>query len=457
MLLALLFATAGILPLATANAQSIFDTLTKCPGTVTGSTAPEQIHLQMGDSQGEMTVMWATESRTGSTVEWGIDGAIDQSADGTEICYQHDLVIHRAAMTGLPPDSNVTYRVGDGGTWSSETSFRTWPAEADRFEWIAIADHGDSSDGAATTASIIAETNASLVTISGDISYADGEQEVWDSWFAAQEPSMRRVPWLTAVGNHENEPGYGFDPYDHRFHNPGASDTEEIHWYSVDLPGVHLVFISTEHDYSEGSEQATWLATDLARANEEGARGERPFVILLGHKPMYSSNAYHGSEVELRDALEEMLVEHGVDLAIWGHDHFYERTWPVANETSLGEGASDGHLHMRGVGPIHIVAGTAGRSAYEELEQPAPDWSAYRETNTYGWMRMVYDNHGNYETLTLTFIRNDDTVADHVTITTADTSESVEDGGFLALAAPSPLLSLIAFVTASNRRRRLDA
>ena len=45
------------------------------------------------------------------------------------------------------------------------------------------------------------------------------------------------------------------------------------------------------------------LAQDLASVN----RDVTPFVIVYGHKPMYSSNSYHGSEVELRVSLEITL------------------------------------------------------------------------------------------------------------------------------------------------------
>ena len=147
---------------------------------------------------------------------------------------------------------------------------------------------------------------------------------------------MAVVPWVTAVGNHENEPGYGFTPYEHRFDSDGLAESE-IFWYSRDVPGVHMVFMSTEHDYQQGSTQYNWLEQDLSSVN----RDVTPFVIVYGHKPMYSSNSYHGSEVELRDALEDLYVSYGVDLVIAGHDHFYERTWPVSGETVVDNGKAD--------------------------------------------------------------------------------------------------------------------
>jgi hypothetical protein len=37
----------------------------------------------------------------------------------------------------------------------------------------------------------------------GDISYADGDPEIWDSFMDSIEPIASRVPYMVAIGNHE--------------------------------------------------------------------------------------------------------------------------------------------------------------------------------------------------------------------------------------------------------------
>ena len=399
------------------SAQNLGEALQECPGTLVGSNEPSQIHLQMTDDPSEFVVMWATDGRGNAVVEW--DG---QSSDGYSYCYNHDMALHMATMTGLTPGEEVTYRVGDGNTWSQDYTFTPINLEENRFEWISIADHGDSSAAIDVTEGIIADSAAQMVTISGDISYADGEQSVWDSWFENQELSMTKIPWVTAVGNHENEPGYGFSPYEHRFDSDGQIESETF-WFSRNVPGVHMVFMSTEHDYTSGSTQYSWLEQDLSSVN----RDVTPFVIVYGHKPMYSSNSYHGSEVELRTALETLYVDQGVDLVIAGHDHFYERTWPVSEESVQNTGIND--RFSRGHAPIHLVIGIAGRSSYEELDDPQPEWSAFRENNTYGWTRLVYD--GDSRELTFTHHRIDGTIGDQFTIIEGALNEKSDSSQFI--------------------------
>ena len=43
--------------------------------------------------------------------------------------------------------------------------------------------------------------------------------------------------------------------------------------------------MSTEHDYREGSRQYKWLENDLKNVD----RKKTPWVVLGGHRPMYTS------------------------------------------------------------------------------------------------------------------------------------------------------------------------
>jgi hypothetical protein len=444
----LLFPLLIILLLAPlAQAQGIAEALQECPSTMSGSLQPEQIHLQITDSPTEMVVVWATEQRGDAVVEWSSESG-SNSVTGDSYCYNHDKAFHMVVISGLTLGEEVTYRVGDGNVWSDEFTFTPFNPDADHFEWISIADHGLSSEALDVTAAIIADSDAQLVTISGDIAYADGNQNVWDEWFVTQQESMASIPWITAVGNHENEPAAGFEAYEHRFDSDQVIESETF-WFSRNIPGVHLVFMSTEHEFTPGSAQFNWLQSDLQAANTPGARDERPFIIVIGHKPMYSSNDYHGSEVELRDALESLYVENGVNLVIAGHDHFYERTWPVNGEKVSDKG--NGDVFGQGHEPIHLVIGIGGRSAYEELEEPQPEWSAYRENSSYGWTRLVYDD--NTRQLEFTHHRIDGTIGDSFTLQESSIITESEESSALGVIGIDSVFAIIALLGAAIRKQ----
>ena len=56
-------------------------------------------------------------------------------------------------------------------------------------------------------------------------------------------------------------------------------------WYSFDQGGVHVIQLSSEHDWTPSSQQYEWLANDLGRVN----RTETPWVVVTAHRMMYTT------------------------------------------------------------------------------------------------------------------------------------------------------------------------
>ena len=380
------------------------------------SAEPEQVHLATTGISGEMVVQWGTEEDTSAfcpsdnIVEYGIDNEnLNLSENGNNDMYLWTTCTHTTLLSNLNPNTTYYYRVGGEGEWSSVYSFKTLKENPDKITIGAIADHGTSSNAQETTSNMENE-NLNLVIHPGDISYANGagsgngigDQSVWDDYQNQIESLASKNPHMYAPGNHEEdaEP-YGFDAFESRFFNPGPNSF----WYSFDFEFIHFVSISSEHDYEPGSTQHTWLRNNLEEANEN--REEYPWIVLFAHRPMYSSNGDgdgHGSEIEFREAMEGLLFDYQVDLAIWGHDHHYERTYPVFEENvySNNSGNLDDPFYKPGA-TIHIVAGMAGRSTYDGLEEPQPLWSAYREV-AYGYTLF----EATYTSINYKFIRNSD-------------------------------------------------
>jgi 3',5'-cyclic AMP phosphodiesterase CpdA len=79
--------------------------------------------------------------------------------------------------------------------------------------------------------------------------------------------------------------------------------------------------------------QVEWLKEALSKSD---AKWKIPFF----HHPLYSSGGKHGSEVDLRELVEPLFVEHGVDVVFAGHEHFYERLKPQKGIYYFTEGGS---------------------------------------------------------------------------------------------------------------------
>ena len=92
----------------------------------------------------------------------------------------------------------------------------------------------------------------------------------------------------------------------------------------------------------------------------------------------------------------------------------------------------------------------AGRSAYEDLDEPQPDWSAYRENSTYGWTKWSYD--GELREISFTFYRIDGTIGDQFTLQEAPIILESDDQ-FLGVPGFSSLISIVSILGATIRRK----
>jgi predicted phosphodiesterase len=367
------------------------------------SLSPEQVHIATTGDPTEMSITWVTWGMTPtSTVEFGTtSGVYDFSISGTNHSYSGwSGYIHDVILTGLIPDTRYYYRVGDESMgWSDEFDFMSPPDYHKNVTFAAIADHGQSSRAETTTANIIADPSPiDLIVHPGDLSYANGNQPEWDIWFNQIEENVARRPYMIVAGNHET--AYDIPATLARFNNPyqQSGSTSEF-YYSFNYSMIHFVAICSDVDYDIGSDQYNWLVNDLAAANSD--RTNHPWIIVFSHRPMYSSNLEHGSDLGFRTEMEDLLDQYGVDLAIWGHDHAYERTYPVYQETPSD---TDPRLYVSPTDTIHMVAGMAGAGLYTSWADPQPSWSAYREA-TWGYVRVTVDTDGNLHS---EFIRNVD-------------------------------------------------
>ena len=71
-------------------------------------------------------------------------------------------------------------------------------------------------------------------------------------------------------------------------------------------------------------------------------------------------------------ALEPIMAEHGVDVYLCGHEHNYERLWPVMNGTFTKTYDQPGK-------PVHVVTGSGGAYGKDPFGDAGP-WDAFRSS-----------------------------------------------------------------------------
>ena len=73
-------------------------------------------------------------------------------------------------------------------------------------------------------------------------------------------------------------------PLVHRFTAPENGNS--IFWYSFDVGFVHVIQMSSEHDWMPGSPQYEWIEHDLKTVD----RAVTPWIVLTTHRPLYTTS-----------------------------------------------------------------------------------------------------------------------------------------------------------------------
>ncbi|HVL49228.1 MAG TPA: purple acid phosphatase [Candidatus Thermoplasmatota archaeon] len=276
----------------------------------------------------------------------------------------------------LPPEAE-RYTVG-----TRSFDLKTPPAANGTTRVVFLADMGIAPE-AAKIAEVVRNLDPDLVLHGGDLSYAEGNVQEWNAWFRLIEPVASRAAWMPALGNHElvcfsfgvgpsprecaNEPRFVWQ----RFTLPN----EPAFYYAFDWGPMRIVSIDTEAYHDKAHPDAKTDAAAQKRFLVD-ALADRPdsWNVVFFHRPVYSSSDAHGSDLVARADLEPVL-DQGADLVLQGHDHMYERTWPLkGGAPSVGAATA-----LKGTGAVYVVSGGAGRSLYEKFVEPAPAWSAFRK------------------------------------------------------------------------------
>ncbi|CAM4841662.1 unnamed protein product [Rotaria magnacalcarata] len=389
---------------------------------------PEQVHLSYThDIYTEMYISFVTREKPSSNLRPIIKYCDKQCiAIGDTTTYNVDhwhYWIHFIYMKGLESGAEYNYKLGfidsDNITikhlFSNEKwTFKTMPPIAKQQKEIVYV-YGDMGTimplGFEVMKSIIEDFNRNkneqpnYVVHVGDIAYAgtgheEEVQTIWDLFMNQIAPISSQIPYMTATGNHEKY--YNYTSYKTRFFmpsktNPTSFETGGNFFFSLETNFVQWIFLSTEHDYSNGTSQRIFLENTLQQYERKWQNKERPWLILVGHRPMYSSDQATDSG-RLQQELEPLIIKYGVDLAVWGHMHCYERTTPVKynNFTDRDHFSSDGKIYQHNAtnfnqtSPIHLTIGTAGAWIHENWI-PTPEWSQTRYQK-YGFGKLYIHN-----------------------------------------------------------------
>ena len=212
----------------------------------------------------------------------------------------------------------------------------------------AAGDWGCNSNTSTTVAKIYNKVPERVLGL-GDYSYASTA----DCWFKIIQPIDSKMK--IAIGNHDDS-STKLNQYLNHF---GLSKE----YYSFNYNNAHFLVLSTEMITS--SSQYDFAKIDLEKA---AANSNIEWIIVYMHKPMYTSPGAHPAETTMRDMYHPLFDRYGVDLILNGHNHWYERSYPIkynksSPSTPIITSSSKGS-YTDPQGEIFVTIGTGGQSLY---------------------------------------------------------------------------------------------
>lgn len=363
--------------------------------------APNGVHLSLTENAGEMRAMWSLPATAATPALAGLcrfgpapDSLLANSSVGVSYTYADGGfkgALFNVVMSGLRADSTYFYTCGsEGEGWSSVFRFATPPASSSASMRAVV--WGDMGvDNVVSTpkftrdsvAKDVTENNYTLIINVGDTSYAndynpaDSNAHINDEFWQSVQSSAAYAPLMLCPGNHESQ--FQFAAHLNRTHMPVvAAGPLRRFYYSFAYGPVFFITFSTEHPYANGTEQWLFVEQELKRATAN--RTQWPWLVVFTHHPFYCSSLLYttsrcGSEMAaFLAAYEDLFNQYGVDVFLSGHDHMYERTFPVRNRVPVKQ------YHRPGA-PVYVVEGDAGtlESIFSMVEENVP-WRAFAGT-----------------------------------------------------------------------------
>lgn len=306
-------------------------------------------------------IAWQTDVATTGSVLYSEDLAYDSTATDPTTTVDHAVTI-----TGLTAGTLYFYKVASGTDTLTvgDDYFTTAPPGPSPFLFVALGDLGAATTEQIAVAARIAALAPDLAILTGDIIYEAGEAANFTpQYFDIYKPTIARIPFYAAMGNHDLLTSNG-QPYLDAFYLPTNSATGTERYYSFDHGDAHFVCLEvTVENTVPNATMLTWLDQDLAASGKF-------WKFVFFHVPAYSNAGTHGGDAIIAAALEPILLARGVDVVFQGHNHFYTRTFPLVS--GVPANVLENPVYTNPSGPVWITTGGGGRSLYSIVTPLSP-------------------------------------------------------------------------------------
>jgi hypothetical protein len=203
-------------------------------------------------------------------------------------------------------------------------------------------------------------------------------------WIEMSQPIKDKMK--IAIGNHDTEfkKIYKQIVDYHNIQDP---------YYSHDFQNVHLISMSTEHPFDEGSKQHEFIKNDLEKASKNQ---DIDWIVVHNHKPLYSTRNDMEIAEELRNTYHPLFEKYNADLVISSHNQYYERTYPILYNSEsdknplIAYNSESNYYNTDGI--IFLTVGTGGDELKDIVDKE--DYYVIQNDEEYGFLNLKLESNG---------------------------------------------------------------
>jgi hypothetical protein len=384
-----------------------------------GAPSPAGLFVQFGaDASSQAAVSWLSPVKVSrprlrlGRPDFGFGRTVEaEERVYTEALSGQTVYTYHAHLNGLEPDSLHVYEAFNDGAAPVGGSFSTGPRGRSKgFRFTSFGDQavpekiglglGPWTVNAGYIVPAVEALNPLFHLFNGDLCYgnvSDDPVGTWAAWFTNNTRSAANRAWMPSAGNHENEVGngpQGYLSFETRFSVPdnGSKDFRG-NWYAFTVGSIRVISLNNDdvclqdgafsgyrrdhvpnytangdnpyiNGYSNGA-QKEWLERELRRAS---ADDDIDWIVVCMHQVAMSSAHFNGADLGIRQNWLPLFDKYGVDLVVAGHEHHFERSFPVRGtlpgSTLLTPApqSSDPTLMDTSLGTVHMIIGGGGHS-----------------------------------------------------------------------------------------------
>jgi hypothetical protein len=211
------------------------------------------------------------------------------------------------------------------------------------FDFGAAGDFGSESNATDTAQSMV-NHHVNLFVGEGDYCYCDSDGGWWTS--TMKPLSSSGIIAKGSEGNHELTDSHGGNDLRQMW----GQDSWQT---SFDYKNTHFVLLPED----SAKPDPIWLSKDLDSAR---ANAHIKWIVVVFHEPIYTSKSKHlPDEKGIKKTILPIIDKHHVDLVLQGHNHNYQRTFPMSSNQVTDRSADSNYKDPKGT--MYMVIGTGGQ------------------------------------------------------------------------------------------------